>query len=239
MKNTVLWAALFTLIGTQSHADVQIQQPKTSVQENLQNPATTQSQPLTQPASQTVTTTAQQAPVINCEYKIPAQTKTIDQSLVLNWSEKATIQAFDFNPATIDAQLVQLQHCFTEQGWTSFNSALEKSGNLDAIKSQNLHVSSVLDGQIQVKDVKDNQWKIMLPIQVVYQNDKEKVTQLLDVDVTIGRKITGDLGINQMIATPRPAVTPQPTPAPTDTTTPAATVAPTTAVEQQPTTSTP
>lgn len=229
MKNTVLWAALFTLIGTQSHADVQIQQPQTPMQENVQNPAATQSQP----ATETVATAPQQAPVINCEYKIPAQTKIIDQSLVLNWSEKATIQAFDFNPATIDAQLIQLQHCFTEQGWTSFNSALEKSGNLDAIKSQNLHVSSVLDGQIQVKDVTDNQWKIMLPIQVVYQNDKEKVTQLLDVDVTIGRKITGDLGINQMIATPRPAVTSQPTPAPTDTTTPAATVAPATAVEQQ------
>lgn len=44
-------------------------------------------------------------------------------------------------------------------------------------------------------------------MQVVYQNDKEKLTQLLSVDVLVGRKVTGNLGIMQMIATPRtPAV---------------------------------
>lgn len=227
MKNTVLWGALFTLISAQSHADQQIQQTQPTVQETQQNPAAVQ----TQPTTQTVTASPETAPVINCNYKIPVETKTIDQSLVLNWSEKATIQAFDFNPETVDEQLVELQHCFTEQGWSSFNTALEKSGNLDAIKSQNLHVSSVLDGQIQVKDAKDNQWKIMLPLQVVYQNDKEKVTQLLDVNVTVGRKITGELGINQMVATPRPTLTQQP--AATPTVTPATTTPVPGAAEQQ------
>ncbi len=46
------------------------------------------------------------------------------------------------------------------------------------------------------------------PLQVVYQNDKEKLTQLLTVDVLIGRKISGDLGIMQMIAAPRTKNTP-------------------------------
>lgn len=148
----------------------------------------------------------QAAPVINCDYKIPAATKIIDQSLILTWSEKATTQAFDFDPTTVDAQLVKLQTCFTNEGWQGFNSALQKSGNLEAIKSQKLTVSSQLDGQAQITEAKDNQWKITLPLQVVYQNDKEKVTQLLNVNLTVGRKITGDLGIAQMIATPRTTV---------------------------------
>lgn len=183
-------------------------QPPASGQTNPQN------QPVQQPAgeqtnqqNQTMTPTAapQTPPVIDCNYKIPADTKTIDQTLVLTWSQKAIIQAFDFNPETMDAQLQQLQACFTDQGWSSFSSALQKSGNIDAIKTQKLHVSSQVDGQAQFTETQEGQWKINIPLQVVYQNDKEKVTQLLTVTLSIGRKKTGDLGINQMIATPRTA----------------------------------
>ncbi|WP_457589340.1 DotI/IcmL family type IV secretion protein [Legionella pneumophila] len=191
------------------------QQSNQNTQNNQQNqPA--QQQTTQQPAQQQVPS-QQTAPVINCDYKISAETKAIEQSLVLTWSEKAIIQSFDFDPATVDAQSQKLQACFTDQGWLSFNSALQKSGNLDAIKSQKLHVSSQIDGQPQVTEAIENQWKIIIPLQVVYQNDKEKVTQLLNVNVTVGRKITGDLGINQMIAVPRTATNTSQTNSPSNT----------------------
>ncbi|KTD56522.1 DotI/IcmL family type IV secretion protein [Legionella shakespearei] len=183
------------------------QQDQTVNQQPTQTPQTTpQGQTGTDVQNVQQVPVQQAAPVIDCDYKIPASVKTIDQSIVLTWSEKAITQAFDFDPATLDAQLMKLQACFTNEGWQGFNSALQKSGNLDAIKSQKLNVSSQLDGQAQITEAKDNQWKISLPLQVVYQNDKEKVTQLLNVNLTVGRKITGDLGITQMIATPRTTV---------------------------------
>lgn len=227
MKKTILWGALFTVLCTQTQADTteQVTQTPTTT--------TTVTTPATQPAVQgtqptmpvqaqpiTTTTTSTTSPVINCDYKIDANIKTIDQSLVMTWSEKATTQAFDFTPETIDAQMLKLKNCFTEQGWTGFNTALQKSGNIDAIKAQHLTVSSQIDGTAQMDEAKDNLWKITLPIQVVYQNDKEKVTQLLNVKLTVGRKITGDLGITQMVATPRVATAAQPsTPTTTNTTT--------------------
>lgn len=181
-------------------------QQNQNVQPQTTQPAqTTTQQPVQNEQSQT-TQIAPAQPVINCDYKIPAETKTIDQSLVLTWAENATTQAFDFEPASLDTQLQKLQSCFTTQGWEGFNTALQKSGNIDAIKTQNLTVSSQLDGQAQITSATENEWKITLPLQVVYQNDKEKVTQLLNVKVTIGRKITGDLGITQMIATPKTTV---------------------------------
>lgn len=196
------------------------QQPAQNLQQN-QNSQTQVTQPgqstSQQPAQNGDSQTTQQAPVeqqqtsqpINCDYKIPAETKVIDQTLVLTWSEQAVTQAFDFDPASLDAQLQKLQACFTDQGWQGFNTALQKSGNVDAIKTQNLTVSSQLDGQAQVTEATANEWKITLPLQVVYQNSKEKVTQLLNVNVTIGRKVSGDLGITQMIATPRTSATTQ------------------------------
>ncbi|MCW8444368.1 DotI/IcmL/TraM family protein [Fluoribacter gormanii] len=268
MKNTLLGSTLFALLGTQVHADVT--QPVTPPPQNPgtvqqtpsaptpQTPGSVQQAPSTPtPAGQNIPSiNPAQAPAapINCEYKIPAETKTIDQSLVLKWAAKAVTQSFDFDPNNLDAQLQKLQPCFTEQGWTGFNTALQKSGNLEAIKSQKLTVSSQVDGQVILTEAKDNQWKINLPLQVVYQNDKEKVTQLLSVDVTIGRKMTGDLGITQMIAAPRGTVTQKlppdfnPNPATvmnpntenttTPTTSPAPTSAPNPAAPSTPTTTT-
>ena len=165
------------------------------------------------PATQNASESQKKPEVINCNYKIPAETAKIDEALVLSWAKKATMQSFDFNSSSIDTQLQELQSCYTENGWVEFKTALQKSGNIEAIKIQKLMVNSAVDGQAQILETKDNQWKITLPLHVAYQNDKGKVVQLLHVNLTIGRKLTGELGIMQMIATPRVAsVTPDTAP---------------------------
>ncbi|CAM2941446.1 DotI/IcmL family type IV secretion protein [Legionella worsleiensis] len=250
MKKTMLWGALCTLLCTQIHADTTQQQvqsqnpntgnvtvttnPTTAVNQNTPPDQTTQSNQPTQqiqsnqtsqsqPNQAVSSNTEQTAQTINCNYKIPADVKSVDPTTVLNWSEQATTQAFDFAPASLDTQLQNLQACFTDQGWQGFNSALQKSGNIDAIKTQNLTVSSQIDGQAQITETSANQWKITLPLQVVYQNNKEKVTQLLNVNLTVGRKVSGDLGIMQLIATPRTPTAQQPANDANTTSTPAAT----------------
>lgn len=158
-------------------------------------------------ATETVkNTTAIVAPpafVIDCQYHFPANQTQITRPILSNWAEHAAMQAFDFNYDTIDAQLATLKTCFTDQGWQSYQDALKQSKNVIAIKSQHFIVSSHLDGELTIANVKENQWKVSLPMQVVYQNDKQKLTQLLKVDLLIGRKINGDLGIMQLIAMPR------------------------------------
>lgn len=216
MKNTLLWGALFTLICAQAQAEASPQAATPAPVEKAAEPSapaptekTTQAAPSTtaEPSAPAPTEKAAQpsAPaIINCDYKIDANTKNIDKTLVQSWSEKAVLQSFTFSPATIDDQMKKLQSCFTDQGWTGFSTALQKSGNIEAIKAQKLTVSSQLDGDVQMGESKESQWKFTLPLQVVYQNDKEKVTQLLDINLTVGRKLNGDLGVTQMIAIPRP-----------------------------------
>lgn len=188
MKKTMLSTALLTLMMTTPYA--------------AQTPAGA-TPPTAQPVAATPSTTA--AAVVNCDYHIPANTGPLDQSLVMDWAGKAAVQSFDFSPTQIDDQLKKLKTCFTDQGWQGFNDALQQSGNINAIKNQNLSVSSQVDGDVKFNPVKDNQWKVSVPLQVVYQNDKEKLTQSLAVELLIGRKVSGDLGIMQIIATPRVA----------------------------------
>lgn len=221
MKKSMLCAGLMTILSATAYSEDsanQILQLATSTQA----PAVTNQAPPAKSATTTTTTTQTtttntKAPAtgtptsaatvstpqaLNCSYRIPAATTHIEQTIVKKWAEKAAEQSFDFDYKTIDNQISKLKSCFTEQGWQGFNDAFEKSGNLNAIKAQQLTVSSMVNGESKVTELKENQWKVSLPLQVVYQNDKEKLTQPLTVDLLIGRKVSGDLGIMQMIAMP-------------------------------------
>lgn len=223
MNHTMLSTALLTVLSTAAYADTTTQPPAPTNAAGVKSvapqpvspaPAPVLAAPVTPSAASTPTDAKpsnipapQTAPVINCTYHIPAETTTIEQSVISTWAKKAAVQSFDFNPATVDEELGALKSCYTDQGWQGFNDALVKSGNINAIKSQHLTVSSQVDGEVKINAIKDNQWKVNVPVEVVYQNDKEKLTQLLTIDLLIGRKISGDLGIMQMIATPRPTTT--------------------------------
>ncbi len=206
MNNTMLSTALLSLLCVSAYADNAAPSTPTANPETTQSTTSPSVAPAVTPAVAPATPTAVTTPtpaVIDCNYRIPAETTTVEESVISTWAKKASVQSFEFSPSTIDQELVALKSCYTEQGWQGFNDALQKSGNINAIKSQHLSVNSQIDGDIKVNPVKDNQWKVTIPMQVVYQNDKDKLTQQLTVDLLIGRKVSGDLGIMQMIATPR------------------------------------
>ena len=171
----------------------------------------------TAPEQTAPATNAAQTTIIDCNYHIPSETTNPDATIVTQWAEKAAQQTFVFDASNLDSQLETLKACYTDQGWKSFHDALIKSGNLAAIKKENLTVSSMIDGQSSLTAAKDNQWKASIPLQVVYQNGKEKVVQSLTINLVISRKVSGDLGIMQIIAMPRQVVNTAP-PAPAATT---------------------
>ncbi|MBN9227767.1 MULTISPECIES: DotI/IcmL family type IV secretion protein [Legionella] len=150
-----------------------------------------------------ITTKKSQSIEINCDYRISAETKKIDKTLIVSWAEYAVLHSFDFNFLSFDSQLKNLKACYTQNGWASFMNALQDSGNINSIKTQNLKVSSALDGEIQFIDTQENQWKMNVPIKVFYKNDKEEVTHFLNVYITISWRNAFKLGIVQMITTPR------------------------------------
>lgn len=163
---------------------------------------TTPSEP-TKTSSNTQEAEKQPSPnKIDCNYSIKASEKVLDD-VVKTWSENAALQTFNYNSENIDAKLQELKQCFTEQGWIGYNEALTKSGNVSAIKSQKLNVSSQIDGDVNVNSIDNDKWQARIPIQVVYQNDKEKLTQSLDIDMLISRKTNGDLGVLQIVASVR------------------------------------
>lgn len=147
-------------------------------------------------------------PVIDCHYQFSKDLKNIEPSIVETWARHAAVQLFTFNNAELTKQLETLKLCFTDQGWQGFHAAFQKSGNLDAIKSRELEVSSAIKGKVSIETVKENQWKVSLPMDILYQNKENKIDQSLTVNLLITRKPSGGLGILQVIAAPQQKETP-------------------------------
>ncbi|HIG0328527.1 TPA: DotI/IcmL family type IV secretion protein [Legionella pneumophila] len=141
--------------------------------------------------------------IIDCDYKISPEISHIDSDIILNWAEYATILSFNLNFASIESQLNQLHSCYTEKGWEQLQKALRKSNNIETIKAEKLAVKGYRDGEAQIIEALDNRWKIILPLKVIYENDKKRMTHFLNIYLTIGWKNKDSLGIMQMIAIPR------------------------------------
>ncbi|KTD72846.1 DotI/IcmL family type IV secretion protein [Legionella tucsonensis] len=187
MKKIIVCGALFNLICIQVHA---VQTPGTISEKKSS-------------AKSYITTKKPQSIEINCDYRISAETQKIDKTLVVSWAKYAVLHSFDFNFLSFDSQLKNLKVCYTQNGWISFMNALKDSGNINSIKTQNLMVSSILDGEVQFIEDQENQWKMNVPIKVFYKNDKEEETHFLNVYITISWRNAFKLGIAQIIATPR------------------------------------
>lgn len=189
MNKLLHTSALFLALTSSLYAENTITQVTTPAEIK---PSTTSETPAIAP----------QPAIVDCHLKIPAST-VVTQELVSAWSEKAVEQSFNYSSLDIDSKLLELKSCFTDQGWLGYNDAITQSGNIKAVKEQKLTVSSQIDGKTRVETLKDNNWKVRVLLQVVYQNDKEKLTQLLTVDLMVARKVSGELGILQIIAAPR------------------------------------
>ncbi|HHT9843138.1 TPA: DotI/IcmL family type IV secretion protein [Legionella pneumophila] len=138
--------------------------------------------------------------VVSCQYKIPEEIIKTDKNIILQWAEYAAMKSFHFDYTALEAELKELESCYTEKGWSEFNAAMDKSGNLNAIKTQRLTMNSQIDGQARLIESQDNQWKIQLPLKVIYKNDRTQVSQFLDIQLIVGRKMNDEFGIVQLIA---------------------------------------
>lgn len=139
---------------------------------------------------------------VDCLYQL-SSTAPISEKELAAWAQLAVVKSFNYSFDTLESQLQKLKACYTEQGWLGFNDALKQSGNLAAIKTQQLTVSCEIEGKLKVNPFKNNQWKITVPLKVVYQNTQEKLTQRLFVEMIVAKKSATQLGIVQIIAEPK------------------------------------
>lgn len=123
---------------------------------------------------------------INCKSLIPESPSQNRRKFIKKYSAYVAKQTFAFNYLSIDFDLSQINECFTDNGWTQFKTALDHSGNVALVKNNLLTSSSQIIEPIAIQHIKDEaRWEVDVPIQIVYQNDKKKITQMISVHLNI------------------------------------------------------
>lgn len=140
---------------------------------------------------------------VNCGSLIPASPSENRRKFVKKWSAYVAKQAFALNYTTVDFDIAQIKDCFTDNGWDNFKSALEHSGNIPMIKANLLTSTSQIIDPIAIQHIKDeSRWEIDVPMQIVYQNDKKKMTQMISVHLNILELPNHQLNVLQIMGNP-------------------------------------
>jgi hypothetical protein len=144
-----------------------------------------------------------EAKTLSCKNVAPNEDSPVKLDFLKKWSVYVSMKTFSLSHDTIDNTLVVLQDCFTTSGWNQFNDALNKSGNLNLIKTNHLSSNTHLMGQVVVQPQKEQQtWTADIPIRVVYQNDKQKISQQIHVHLRFSQLPNNKLAVMQIVGLP-------------------------------------
>lgn len=167
----------------------------------------------TQPGMASITTTPA---AIGCNYIISNTPSEISPDVILQWANYAATKTFTYDFQNYDKQFSELKQCYTTAGWQSFIEAMKASNNLKATQDEHLFVSAKVNGDSQLlsQSTGDTQpsWLVRIPLKVTYQNQDREVSQDMYIDLTIKTiyGVPAHLGINQIIASPKPQATSSP-----------------------------
>ncbi|NBX84837.1 MAG: hypothetical protein EBQ95_04415 [Gammaproteobacteria bacterium] len=140
---------------------------------------------------------------VTCSSLIPTSPSENRRKFVKKWSAFVAKQAFALNYATVEFDIQQIKDCFSDTGWTNFKSALDHSGNIAMIKANLLTSTAQIIEPIAIQHIKDeSRWEIDVPMQIVYQNDKKKMTQMISVHLNISELSNRQLSILQIMGNP-------------------------------------
>lgn len=136
---------------------------------------------------------------VNVPYKSTPQ--------VLQWATEAALAAYSYDYVNYRKQLQNASDYFTPDGWAQYMSALQSSGNLEAVKEGKIIATAVPTGaaQLQQEGLLDHAyaWQVSVPIRVSFQGQTTQQTIDYNVSMKVARVSTLDkadgIGVQQII----------------------------------------
>lgn len=127
---------------------------------------------------------------------------------VLSWTTQVITRAYSVSFANHEQQLADIRPNFTEPGWRGFEQALNRSGFVEKILSQQFVSSAVPQSApvVVAEGLVDGAyaWRLQVPILVTYQSASSQTSQTVNVQVTVVRRPETEnpkgLGIAQIVA---------------------------------------
>lgn len=125
---------------------------------------------------------------------------------VREWAIKAVLDTMSFGHDNYEAKLEGSQKYFSETGWKSFESALDKSQIRKTISKNKQTITTTLSPDFKNEDILQSeggyQWVLKFPIMMIYRSDKSSFKQDLMITVVIRKndKKPDKVAIEQWLA---------------------------------------
>lgn len=144
----------------------------------------------------------------NCFSRMPKGSELAKVEFVKKWSAFVNKAAFNIPLHNIEHHMESIHSCFSDDGWTEFRNAINRSGNIVLVQSRQYVGASSVEGHISVTH-EDNSsiWETKTPLLIVYSNKENRINQRLTIHLRLQEEFDGQLRIIQVVGIPREAST--------------------------------
>lgn len=123
---------------------------------------------------------------------IPRSQPHLSPAEVANFATEAATRSMTYSFSNYRAEFEDMKPYFSRpRGWNSFVDALNKSGQLDLIKSQRLNTTAVAQRAVIVREGLNPdgiyEWIVQLPLRVTYQSSSQVTGQNFTVTLALTR----------------------------------------------------
>jgi hypothetical protein len=142
----------------------------------------------------------------NCFSRMPNSSEQVKVEFVKKWSAFINKSAFNIPLRNIEQHMESIHACFSDDGWTEFSNAMNRSGNIVLVQSRQYVGTSSVEGHISVTHQQNNStWETITPLLIIYSNKENRVMQRLTIHLRLQEEFDGQLRITQVVGIPREA----------------------------------
>lgn len=121
----------------------------------------------------------------------PLSEPVVTDQYILQWASLATRAALNLDFVNYDKQLKTAEIYFTDNGWSAFTKALDKSGLLSTVQAKKLMMSAVVPNTpiITFAGVAHGRymWRISMPVLVTYGSASDQRQRKMTATIVVSR----------------------------------------------------
>lgn len=116
------------------------------------------------------------------------------------WANEAIVATYTYNYKNFLPRQREIAKYFTSTAWKAYSDALQKAKLPESVNKNSYTVSSVATSPPVLTQSGPNQWHVVMPILVLYENPQYKQTQHINVNLFFKTADSGQ-GVRGLVIT--------------------------------------
>ncbi|RUQ81741.1 DotI/IcmL family type IV secretion protein [Legionella septentrionalis] len=120
---------------------------------------------------------------LGCFFYLNAWAETIVNPALSVWVNEAIVSTYTYDYKNFLQRQKEIARYFTSQGWINYSKAFTESKLPETVQKNAYEVSAVAAMPPEITGLRDNHWRAVMPLLVVYKNPQYVQKQMLAVSI--------------------------------------------------------